>query len=153
MVVSRSSKNQPLKATYDMVQNPVFQDAVIETLISIAEVVPDGMLVFLPSYGILNKLVSRWERTSMVFKSSTCSCCLYLPFYPLEENDCTDSWAHIFRVSVATYLVCLILSQSICASFRRCIEDESRVCFQGHCWRLGRSSLYGQNHRVVLLRT
>lgn len=61
MVIARSPRNHELKATFQDSNTPRFQNGVIEALQSIAQVVPHGMLVFMPSYGMLNKLVQRWE--------------------------------------------------------------------------------------------
>lgn len=66
MVISRSPRKHVLKATFQDSGKPGFQDGVIEALQSIAKVVPDGMLVFLPSYGMLNKLYSRWGENGML---------------------------------------------------------------------------------------
>lgn len=70
MVLARSSSNYPFKATFHETNQPRFQDGVIDALTSMAKVVPDGMLVFMPSYGMLNKLVTRWEQTSTPCKRS-----------------------------------------------------------------------------------
>ena len=63
MVIARSPRNHALKATFQDSNTARFQDGVIQALQSIAQVVPDGMLVFMPSYGMLNKLVSHWKES------------------------------------------------------------------------------------------
>jgi fanconi anemia group J protein len=66
MVISRSPKNHVLKATFVDSNQARFQDGVAQALQSIAQVVPDGMLVFMPSYGMLSKLYSRWQENGVL---------------------------------------------------------------------------------------
>lgn len=49
-----------LTATYKGAATAAFQDGVGQALLRVAATVPDGVLVFLPSYGMLDKLVARW---------------------------------------------------------------------------------------------
>ncbi|KAJ1833981.1 hypothetical protein LPJ63_002316 [Coemansia sp. RSA 2711] len=53
----------PLEAKYRTTDQLSFQDDMGEAIASIAARCPDGMLVFAPSYALLNKLLARWEVT------------------------------------------------------------------------------------------
>lgn len=50
-----------INATYRHVDLPDFQDSVGRALLEVARRVPDGVLLFLPSYALLDKLVARWR--------------------------------------------------------------------------------------------
>lgn len=52
-----------LCATFKNSSTFAFQDSVGESLRQLATIVPDGLLVFLPSYGMLDKLTTRWKDT------------------------------------------------------------------------------------------
>jgi Rad3-related DNA helicase len=65
MAIARSPNNATLRATFQNSKDESFQDEVMNSLQHIAAVVPDGMLVFMPSYGFMNTLVQRWKRTRM----------------------------------------------------------------------------------------
>ncbi|MEM7496270.1 MAG: helicase C-terminal domain-containing protein [Myxococcota bacterium] len=54
---------QQLLATYDHVSKPAFQDELGALLIQLCRVVPNGLLVFFPSYSTLEKLRRRWKAT------------------------------------------------------------------------------------------
>ena len=41
------------------------QDAVGETVLHYCKIIPHGVLVFLPSYALLDKLQARWKSTGM----------------------------------------------------------------------------------------
>lgn len=61
MSISRCPQNRMLKATYTESNTAAFQDGVGAALLNIARAVPDGMLVFLPSYTMMDKLCARWR--------------------------------------------------------------------------------------------
>jgi regulator of telomere elongation helicase 1 len=63
MIIQSSPKGFPLCATYKNQMDTQFQDAVLDSLLSLARRVPDGMLVFMPSYRLLYQLKRRWEHT------------------------------------------------------------------------------------------
>jgi hypothetical protein len=50
-----------LRATYEAARSHAFQDRLGEAVAAVAGVVPDGMLVFLPSYAMLDALTARWQ--------------------------------------------------------------------------------------------
>ncbi|KAI7824463.1 helicase C-terminal domain-containing protein [Kickxella alabastrina] len=52
-----------LEGKYNTVDTFSFQDDVGQALCSIASSSPDGMLVFVTSYALLNKLIARWRMT------------------------------------------------------------------------------------------
>jgi Rad3-related DNA helicase len=61
MAIGKSPTNYAIKATFSNSGLEKFQDGVAHALQSIAACVPDGMLVFLPSYGMMDKLMTRWK--------------------------------------------------------------------------------------------
>lgn len=50
-----------ISATYEQSQKVEFQDSVGASIAAIAATVPDGLLVFLPSYSMLDRLMERWK--------------------------------------------------------------------------------------------
>ena len=63
MAIAHSPGGELLKATFEHSSRDRFQDGVGDALLQLARVVPDGMLVFMPSYGMMDKLVKRWKDT------------------------------------------------------------------------------------------
>ncbi|KAJ2597336.1 hypothetical protein GGF39_003091 [Coemansia sp. RSA 1721] len=55
-----------LEAKYQTVNMLEFQDDIGRAICGIAASCPDGMLVFAPSYGLLNKLSARWRTTGLM---------------------------------------------------------------------------------------
>ncbi|KAJ1870564.1 hypothetical protein LPJ55_004561 [Coemansia sp. RSA 990] len=56
----------PMEAKYKTTDQLSFQDDMGEAIVSITKKCPDGMLVFAPSYALLNKLFARWELTGVL---------------------------------------------------------------------------------------
>ncbi|KAK9863411.1 hypothetical protein WJX84_010706 [Apatococcus fuscideae] len=54
-----------LQATYKFNDNTAFQDSIGLTILEAAKVVPDGMLVFFPSYSLLDRLCKQWQGNGM----------------------------------------------------------------------------------------
>ncbi|KRZ94720.1 Fanconi anemia group J -like protein [Trichinella sp. T8] len=52
----------PLKATFQQAESFAFQDELASLLTNVCNVVPGGILCFIPSYRLLNKLVNRWKQ-------------------------------------------------------------------------------------------
>lgn len=67
MALAYNPKGQVIKATYQHSNQLQFQDGVGDTLIQLASIVPDGLLVFMPSYGMMDKLTKRWRDTGAPF--------------------------------------------------------------------------------------
>lgn len=63
MAIARGPAGQPMCGTRERRQEREYQDAVGESLLQVAQAVPDGMLVFLASYGMLHQLRARWTHT------------------------------------------------------------------------------------------
>ncbi|THD20902.1 Fanconi anemia group J protein [Fasciola hepatica] len=55
-----------LCATYQYQSTYAFQDEVGNLVLQACDIVPGGVLCFLPSYGLLDKLVQRWEATGLL---------------------------------------------------------------------------------------
>ncbi|KAJ4967111.1 hypothetical protein NE237_018960 [Protea cynaroides] len=61
--ISTGPGNYPLNASYKTADCYAFQDALGATLEEICKIVPDGALVFFPSYHLMEKLSNRWRET------------------------------------------------------------------------------------------
>lgn len=64
-VISNSPSGMPLQVTYQHTNKPEFQDALGTTVVNLCQRIPDGVLLFLPSYTLLDKLSARWKVTGM----------------------------------------------------------------------------------------
>lgn len=60
-VVSRAPSGMQLIAKYDQTSTERFQDALGKTVLSMCRKIPDGVLLFLPSYSLLDVLTKRWQ--------------------------------------------------------------------------------------------
>lgn len=58
----------PLIGTYKYFETYDYQDQLGLSLFLIATTIPDGVLVFLPSYSLLDKLTKRWKDTKLIDK-------------------------------------------------------------------------------------
>ena len=63
---SMCPKGVPLLGKFANVQRYDYQDGVGHTLLGLAKVVPDGMLVFFTSYRTLDTVVNRWQMTGLM---------------------------------------------------------------------------------------
>ncbi|KAF3793184.1 Fanconi anemia group J protein-like protein [Nymphaea thermarum] len=64
-VVSNGPDNVCLNASYKTADNYAFQDSLGASLEEICKVVPGGVLVFFPSYKLMDKLCCRWKQTGL----------------------------------------------------------------------------------------
>uniref|UniRef100_A0A5S6QV11 DNA 5'-3' helicase n=1 Tax=Trichuris muris TaxID=70415 RepID=A0A5S6QV11_TRIMR len=69
--VGLGPNGKALRATYQEVDSFGFQDELARALLAICKVVPDGVLCFLPSYRLLEKLVKRWKDTGSLWEQIT----------------------------------------------------------------------------------
>lgn len=60
-VVSHGLEGRKLRATYKEADQLEYQDSLGQLLLAVASMVPDGMLLFLPSYALMEKLSKRWQ--------------------------------------------------------------------------------------------
>ncbi|CAI5949227.1 unnamed protein product [Closterium sp. NIES-64] len=63
-VIPRGPSGLSLNASYANACSPVFQDELAEALLPILAATPGGMLLFLPSFWLLDALCARWKATS-----------------------------------------------------------------------------------------
>ncbi len=63
--LSRGPGGHSLNATFRNVESYAFQDELGQLAASVCEHVPHGVLFFLPSYSMLNKLSERWRETGL----------------------------------------------------------------------------------------
>jgi Fanconi anemia group J protein len=59
--ISAGPDDKPILATYEHVQKLPFQDTLGSSIAAVAAIVPDGLLVFFPSYSLLDRLMERWK--------------------------------------------------------------------------------------------
>ena len=59
--IGKGPDGATLQATYKQANTNAFQDSIGRSAVEICKVVPDGVLLFLPSYGMLDKLMARWK--------------------------------------------------------------------------------------------
>ncbi|KAG2454208.1 hypothetical protein HYH02_001242 [Chlamydomonas schloesseri] len=64
-VVPRGPGGGLLAASYREAATFRFQDEAGEAVLRYCQVIPDGVLLFLPSYGLMDKLVTRWKATGL----------------------------------------------------------------------------------------
>ncbi|CAI5715098.1 unnamed protein product [Peronospora destructor] len=57
--------NVDLQSTYNNQQDPRYQDSIGHLLLQYSQVIPGGILMFFPSYSLLNKLTTRWKKTNL----------------------------------------------------------------------------------------
>lgn len=50
-----------LNSTFKNAETFQFQDALGQTVLEACRVIPDGVLLFLPSYALMDKLIKRWQ--------------------------------------------------------------------------------------------
>jgi len=60
-VVSHGLDNRKLRATFKEADQLDYQDSLGQLLLGVATTVPDGVLLFLPSYALMDKLSKRWQ--------------------------------------------------------------------------------------------
>ena len=61
--LSHGPAGQSLNATYKNAESYAFQDELGRVVAQVCETVPHGVLLFLPSYAMLNKLSERWKQS------------------------------------------------------------------------------------------
>ena len=69
-VVSQAPNGLPLIGTFKNSEGFAYQDAIGEVLINFLNVIPYGVLCFLPSFSFLDKLIKRWEQTNVYSRVS-----------------------------------------------------------------------------------
>lgn len=60
-VVSHGLDGRKLRATFKEADQLDYQDSLGQLLLATASTVPDGLLLFLPSYALMEKLSKRWQ--------------------------------------------------------------------------------------------
>lgn len=78
-IIPTTPQGSPLLATYQHSSKTAFQDSIGMIVLSMCRVVPDGLLVFFPSYAILDKLVSRWSETGIMEEIEQLKPCVQEP--------------------------------------------------------------------------
>ncbi|KAJ2553025.1 hypothetical protein EV175_003089 [Coemansia sp. RSA 1933] len=66
MSIQHGPSGKPLEGKYANVDDHSYQDNIGQAVASIAAKSPDGMLVFVPSFSLLNKLIARWTETGTI---------------------------------------------------------------------------------------
>lgn len=60
-VVSTGLDGRKLRATFKEADQLDYQDSLGQLVLGVAHTVPDGVLLFLPSYALMEKLTKRWQ--------------------------------------------------------------------------------------------
>ncbi|KAF4319285.1 hypothetical protein BBI17_006633 [Phytophthora kernoviae] len=63
--IMRGPGNVDLQSTYNNQQDPKYQDSMGQVLLQYSQSIPGGILMFFPSYSLLNKLSTRWKQTKL----------------------------------------------------------------------------------------
>lgn len=71
-VASHGLDNRKLRATYKEADQLEYQDSLGQLVLAVANTTPDGVLLFLPSYALMDKLSKRWQVRAWLVR--TCSC-------------------------------------------------------------------------------
>ncbi|KAI8910325.1 helicase C-terminal domain-containing protein, partial [Gorgonomyces haynaldii] len=66
--VPKSPSGRVMKGIYTEFNRFEYQDELGESILRICSVIPDGILVFLPSYSLLSNLERRWTQTKLIRK-------------------------------------------------------------------------------------
>ena len=76
-LVGTGPSGQRIEASYRGMEKLSVQDEIGRVLVSVCESVPDGVLCFLPSYSVMDKLKDRWESVGITSKLCEVSFHLY----------------------------------------------------------------------------
>lgn len=63
--IGRGPNNSALNGTFHSASTFTFQDDIGNVVLEVCSVIPYGILCFLPSYGMLDKLINRWQITGL----------------------------------------------------------------------------------------
>lgn len=69
-VVNKGPKGQTLNSSYEHRKNPEYKEDLGNAIVNYARIVPDGLLVFFPSYTLLSECLESWKSSSR-YGSST----------------------------------------------------------------------------------
>ena len=67
-VVPCSPQGENLACTFTNLSRPEFQNQLGLTIVELIKVIPNGCLVFLPSYSWLDRLIEKWKSSGTVWK-------------------------------------------------------------------------------------
>ena len=70
-VMTSAPSGEQVVATYQHNNKPEFMDNVGNIVVQMCSTIPDGVLLFLPSYSLLDRLVYRWKATGVYRKLTT----------------------------------------------------------------------------------
>ncbi|XP_019861523.1 PREDICTED: regulator of telomere elongation helicase 1-like, partial [Amphimedon queenslandica] len=66
-VVSKGPDSVNLNSSYQTRFTPAYMDSLGNTLVNFFRIIPDGVLVFFPSYVVMETLVTHWKEQSSIF--------------------------------------------------------------------------------------
>ncbi|KAH8266752.1 hypothetical protein KR026_000071 [Drosophila bipectinata] len=64
-IIGTGPDRQPLISNYTNRDNPKYISSLGQTILNVSRLVPDGLLVFFPSYPMLNKCVDAWQASGL----------------------------------------------------------------------------------------
>ncbi|KAJ3328470.1 Fanconi anemia group J protein, partial [Gonapodya sp. JEL0774] len=71
-VLGTTAHGAPFTCTFKHFDTYDFQDGLGDTILRLIRLIPAGVLVFLPSYSLIEKLVARWEATGVFGQMKEC---------------------------------------------------------------------------------
>ena len=92
----------PIISTYKHTSTYKFQDELGETILALATIVPHGMLVFVTSYSLLDKLMERWNLTGLAKRLSAHKQIIQEPRSKNDLESTMDSFYSAIRDSEAS---------------------------------------------------
>ena len=91
--IGADSRRNSLKAVYNNTSRPQYQDALGNVLYRNIEKIPEGVLVFFPSYSLMDKVVSRWKDTGLWERIESVKRCFTEPRKgKLEMEECMEGY-------------------------------------------------------------
>ncbi|CAG5124041.1 unnamed protein product [Candidula unifasciata] len=114
--LGRGPSGSTLQAVFRNLETFAFQDELGNLVLQVCQIVPHGVLCFLPSYNVLDKLMHRWESTGLKRKLDQCKTVIREPrnsdklnfedqlnqFYEALTPQC----AHLFTDGAIFFAVC-----------------------------------------------
>ena len=91
-VVTHGPNNGVLNSSFRFRDTREYKTEIGSVILSTARIVPDGLLVFFPSYGVMHSCVNHWRSTGLWNQLETNKTCLVEPSNADEFHACYDSY-------------------------------------------------------------
>ncbi|KAG1711219.1 Fanconi anemia group J [Nymphon striatum] len=90
--VSHGPRGSLLNGTFKNSETFIFQDDVGDLILKVCGIIPYGVLCFLPSYGMMEKLIHRWEVKNWTVQEDDCSVYEKATDEKLLQNVLEEPW-------------------------------------------------------------